>query len=226
MGRRLGTRWSSGLDSWRHEGSKTCFTVCARSLKKKKNPSSLLFLWLALFSDPIQVGNKDRKTLDQGGDNFTSGGGGLVLLRVLFRKKINTSVHFKVQCVIFWLIYDFYICRSLIYSFNTLLCDDLRRGIREAKTAYKRKWRITNYRGCAVTSGDPDAWLAEELNSFLARFESPTQLPATLLQAPPASSTPPLTVEVQGVTRVLRSVTELNEGNRSRWSTWCWRPAL
>lgn len=58
-----------------------------------------------------------------------------------------------------------------------------------------------------MTSGDPDAGLAEELNSFFARFESPTQLPATLLQAPPASSTPPpMTLEVQGVTRVLRSV--------------------
>ncbi|CAG5957692.1 unnamed protein product [Menidia menidia] len=63
---------------------------------------------------------------------------------------------------------------------------NLKRGIRTAKGEYKRRieehlnnprqvWRgiqtITNYKGCAVTPGNLDAGLAEELNSFYARFE-------------------------------------------------------
>ncbi|CAG5896353.1 unnamed protein product [Menidia menidia] len=63
---------------------------------------------------------------------------------------------------------------------------NLKRGIRTAKGEYKRRieehlnnprqvWRgiqtITNYKGCAVTPGNLDAGLAEELNSFFARFE-------------------------------------------------------
>ena len=69
---------------------------------------------------------------------------------------------------------------------------------------------ITNYRACALTPGDSDAALAEELNSFFAHFESPTQHSATSLQPPlqppSASSTPPLTNEVQDVRRVLSAV--------------------
>ena len=76
---------------------------------------------------------------------------------------------------------------------------DLRRGIRWAKVEYKRRieeqlnnprqvWQsiqtITNYRGCAVTPGDSDAALAEELNSFFARFESSTQHSVTSVQPP------------------------------------------
>ncbi|KAI7801774.1 putative RNA-directed DNA polymerase from mobile element jockey-like, partial [Triplophysa rosa] len=70
-----------------------------------------------------------------------------------------------------------------LYSVNRA---DLRRGIRTAKAEYKRRieehlnnprqvWQgiqtITNYRGHAVTPGDSDTGLAEELNSFFARFE-------------------------------------------------------
>ena len=61
-----------------------------------------------------------------------------------------------------------------------------------------------------MTPGDSDAALAEELNSFFARFESQTQHSATSLQPPlqppSASSTPPLTNEVQDVRRVLSAV--------------------
>ncbi|KAI7801365.1 putative RNA-directed DNA polymerase from mobile element jockey-like [Triplophysa rosa] len=80
---------------------------------------------------------------------------------------------------------------------------DLRRGIRTAKAEYKRRIEehlnnlrqvgqgiqtITNYRGRAVTPGDSDAGLAEELNSFFARFDTPP---------------PPLTLEPKDVRRVL-----------------------
>lgn len=100
---------------------------------------------------------------------------------------------------------------------------DLRRGIRAAKADFKRRiedqltsnnphhvWQgiqsITNYRGCDETSRDSGVALAEELNSFFARFETQTQHSAIPLQPPPASSTPPLTLEVQDVRRVLWSV--------------------
>ena len=102
---------------------------------------------------------------------------------------------------------------------------NLRRGIKAAKADYKRKiegqlnnprqvWQsiqsLTNYRGCAVTPGDLDAALAEELNSFFARFESQAQKAATPPQPPlqptQTQDTPPLTVEVEDVRRVLRAV--------------------
>ncbi|KAJ8418873.1 hypothetical protein AAFF_G00003720 [Aldrovandia affinis] len=78
---------------------------------------------------------------------------------------------------------------------------ELKGGIKNAKADYKKRiedhlssnnprqvWQgiqnITNYRACVVTTGNPGVSLAEELNSFFARFE--TQHPAT-----PSSPTSP-----------------------------------
>lgn len=104
---------------------------------------------------------------------------------------------------------------------------DLRRGIKAAKADHKRRieeqlnnprqmWQsiqsITNYRGQSVSHGDGDAALAEELNSFFARFEAQAQhsgVPLQPLQQPtPHLSTPPPTLEVAAddVKRVLRAV--------------------
>ncbi|KAI2659609.1 putative RNA-directed DNA polymerase from transposon BS [Labeo rohita] len=107
---------------------------------------------------------------------------------------------------------------------------DLKKGIKKAKTDHKRRleshlssnntrevWQgirdIINYRDCHVTTGDPSAPLAEELNSFFARFEKEQQqhssAPALLpLQPPPSSGscTTPLTVTEQDVRRVLLAV--------------------
>nr|XP_049591334.1 uncharacterized protein LOC125978210 [Syngnathus scovelli] len=92
---------------------------------------------------------------------------------------------------------------------------DLKKGIKKAKPDYMRKmeshlasnrprevWQgvltITNFRGCDVTS-DPSESLAEELNCFFSRFESPQpHSPAVAFPPPPSTpdpSTPPLTVE-------------------------------
>ncbi|KAJ8355349.1 hypothetical protein AAFF_G00063530 [Aldrovandia affinis] len=76
---------------------------------------------------------------------------------------------------------------------------ELKGGIKNAKADYKKRiedhlsatarqvWQgiqnITNYRGCVVITGNPGVSLAEELNSFFARFE--TQHPATP-SSPPA----------------------------------------
>jgi hypothetical protein len=91
---------------------------------------------------------------------------------------------------------------------------EIKRRIEEQLNNPRQVWQsiqtITNYRGCAVTPGDLGAALAEEMNSFFARFESQTQHSATSLQPPlqppSASSTPPLTLEVQDVRRVLSAV--------------------
>ncbi len=102
---------------------------------------------------------------------------------------------------------------------------NLRRGIKAAKADYKGKiegqlnnprqmWQsiqsLTNYKGSAAIPGDSDVALAEELNSFFARFESQAQYSVTPPQAPlhptPTSDTTPLTVEVVDVRRVLRAV--------------------
>ena len=102
---------------------------------------------------------------------------------------------------------------------------DLKKGIRNAKADYRRRieshlasnrprevWQglqcITNFRGCDVTPGDLSESLAEELNSFFARFEPPQRhSPAPALPPPPpVSSTPPLTVKEQDVRRVLLAV--------------------
>ena len=57
---------------------------------------------------------------------------------------------------------------------------------------------ITNYRGCAATTEDLSAPLAEELNYFSARFETSQQQHSSasaLLPPSPGSCTTPLTVE-------------------------------
>lgn len=102
---------------------------------------------------------------------------------------------------------------------------NLRRGIKAAKADYKGKiegqlnnprqmWQgiqsLTNYKVCAATPGDSDMALAEELNSFFARFESQAKISVTPPQPPlqptPTSDTTPLTVVVEDVRRVLRAV--------------------
>lgn len=112
---------------------------------------------------------------------------------------------------------------------------DHRRRIEEQLTSPRQLWQgiqaITNYRGCAVSAGDSDAALVEELNSFFARFEAQAQhtakpphgpSPQLPLQLPPPPSTPPqpplqptaitgtppltLKVEPEDVRRVLRAV--------------------
>ena len=98
---------------------------------------------------------------------------------------------------------------------------NLRRGIREAKTAYKRRiedhfssnnirqvWQgvqhITNYRSSNLTAADGDDSLAEGLNCFFTRFEVDTPDVTTPLPLDPCSHT--LTVQAQEVRRVLRAV--------------------
>ncbi|XP_060792532.1 uncharacterized protein LOC132895728 [Neoarius graeffei] len=112
---------------------------------------------------------------------------------------------------------------------------DHRRRIEEQLTSPRQLWQgiqaITNYRGCAVSAGDSDAALAEELNSFFARFEAQAQhtakpppgpSPQLPLQLTPPPSTPPqpplqptaitgtppliLKVEPEDVRRVLRAI--------------------
>ena len=98
---------------------------------------------------------------------------------------------------------------------------DLKRGIREAKAAYKgkiedhfavndprRMWQginhITNYRSSNQVTARTDASLAEELNRFFARFETDRSSAATPL--PPPTSTDTLTLQEHEVRRVLRTV--------------------
>nr|XP_043874450.1 uncharacterized protein LOC122764210 isoform X2 [Solea senegalensis]XP_043874509.1 uncharacterized protein LOC122764439 isoform X2 [Solea senegalensis] len=98
---------------------------------------------------------------------------------------------------------------------------DLKRGIREAKAAYKRKiedhfavndprrmWQginhITNYRSSNQATARTDASLAEELNSFFARFE--TDRPSAATALPPLPSTGMMTLQEHEVRHVLRTV--------------------
>ena len=97
----------------------------------------------------------------------------------------------------------------------------LKRGIREAKAAYRGRiedclqsnnsrqvWQgvqhITNYRPSNLTAVDGEATLAEQLNHFFARFEVNSPEAATL--HPPAQSSFTLTVEEHEVRRTLRAV--------------------
>ncbi|XP_072771248.1 uncharacterized protein [Nerophis lumbriciformis] len=102
---------------------------------------------------------------------------------------------------------------------------DLKRGIKKAKADHRRcieshlssknsreVWRgihdITNFRGCNTTTADQSATLAEELNCFFARFETPqrhSSAPA-LPPPPPGSGATPLTVQEHSVRRVLLAV--------------------
>lgn len=99
---------------------------------------------------------------------------------------------------------------------------DLKRGIKDAKEAYKRKtedhfsdnnprqvWQgiqhITNYKGSSTTSTNTDTSLAEELNCFFARFEAKTT-PNSDTPNPPTNDSRVLTVQEHEVRRVLRSV--------------------
>ncbi|XDV11181.1 hypothetical protein PO909_000189 [Leuciscus waleckii] len=95
---------------------------------------------------------------------------------------------------------------------------NLRKGIRDAKVAYKRKieghimdnnprqvWQglqyISNYKGHNITSNNPDAKMAEELNSFFARFEVNGQS-----APPPAFTSTSLSLQEHQVRRALREV--------------------
>ena len=127
------------------------------------------------------------------------------------------------------------IVRSLIEDRNTAFRSgdraqystartDLRRGIIAAKVAYTKKiedhfsdgdprqaWqgikKITNYKGSNTTTVDADTSLAEELNSFFARFEVNGPTTVTLhSQHSPTSSTHTLTLQEHQVRRVLGSV--------------------
>ncbi len=98
---------------------------------------------------------------------------------------------------------------------------DLKRGIREAKDAQRRRiedcfqsnnprqvWQgvqhMTNYRPSNHSATDGDPSLAEELNHFFARFEvEPT---GTTKTHPPADSSHILMVEEHDVRRTLRAV--------------------
>ncbi len=98
---------------------------------------------------------------------------------------------------------------------------DLKRGIREAKAAQRRRiedcfqsnnprqvWQgvqhMTNYRPSNFSATDGDTSLAEELNHFFARFEvEPTETAKT---HPPAHSSHILTVEEHEVRRTMRAV--------------------
>ena len=97
----------------------------------------------------------------------------------------------------------------------------LKRGIREAKTAYKRKsedhfssnnsrqvWQgvqhITNYKSSNLTVTNGDASLSEELNCFFARFEAETLEVAP--SHPPAPSNDIFTVQAHEVRPTLRAV--------------------
>lgn len=98
---------------------------------------------------------------------------------------------------------------------------NLKRGIREAKTAYKRKieehlnsnnprqvWQgvqhITNFKSSNLTVADGDAQLAEELNHFFGRFEVKSPEVDTLQL--PAPSSHILTVQAHEVRGILRAV--------------------
>lgn len=97
----------------------------------------------------------------------------------------------------------------------------LKRGIRQAKAAYRQKiedcfqshnsrqvWQgiqhITNHRPSTKSTDSVDTSLAEELNIFFARFE--VQPPDTAIHYPPGYSSHSLVLEEQQVRRVLRAV--------------------
>ena len=98
---------------------------------------------------------------------------------------------------------------------------DLRRGIKGAKQAYKRKveghltnnnprqvWQglkhITNYNSSPSVTISADASLAEELNHLFARFEATR--PNTDMLTPLSTSQHTLTIQEHQVSRVFRSV--------------------
>ena len=102
---------------------------------------------------------------------------------------------------------------------------DLKSGITRAKADHKERieshlssnnarevWRgihnITNFKGCNASTADMSASLAEELNSFFARFGSSQQhSPAPALSPPtPGSCTTPFTVQEHKVRRVFLAV--------------------
>ncbi|XP_072769008.1 uncharacterized protein [Nerophis lumbriciformis] len=111
---------------------------------------------------------------------------------------------------------------------------DLKRGIKKAKADHRRcieshlssknsreVWRgihdITNFRGCNMTTADQSATLAEELNCFFARFETPqrhSSAPA-LPPPPPGSGATPLTAQCQ----TSAPGCEPQEGYRTRRTT-------
>ena len=97
---------------------------------------------------------------------------------------------------------------------------NLRRGIREAKSDYRRKiedhldsnnsrqvWQgvqqLTNYR-TTIGAVEGDATLAEELNTFFARFEA--EPPEAATSHPTVHSSFTLTVEEHDVRRTLRAI--------------------
>ena len=99
---------------------------------------------------------------------------------------------------------------------------ELRRGIKNAKAAQKRKvedhlannnprlvWQglqsITNYKGSKpLTTTTADASLAEELNTFFSRFE--TAAPHTAARTPQTPSHNTLTLQEHQVRQVLKTV--------------------
>lgn len=99
---------------------------------------------------------------------------------------------------------------------------ELKRGIREAKAAYKRRiedhfstnnsrqvWQgvqhLTNYKPCNTTLTEGNAELAEELNHFFARFEVKGP-EAAAAKTSDSSSSPSLIVQEYEVRRTLRAV--------------------
>ncbi len=97
---------------------------------------------------------------------------------------------------------------------------NLKRGIKTAKLAYKRRieehftgnntrrvWQgvqhITNFKGSATTGSNSSASLAEELNCFFARFDKKSPLQHTSL---PVTGTQSLTLQEYEVRQVFRSV--------------------
>ena len=98
---------------------------------------------------------------------------------------------------------------------------NLKRGIKDAKKAYKEKiedhltnnnprrvWQgiqnITNYKNSNTSTVHADASLAEELNHFFARFE--VNRPTTIALTPPTPSSHTLTLQEHEVRCVLKSV--------------------
>ena len=95
---------------------------------------------------------------------------------------------------------------------------DLKKGVINPKADYNKRieshivsnrpqevWQgqqsITNYRGWDVTPGDLSELLAEELNSFFARFETPQRhSSAPALPPPPSGSTPTTAVQATKTT--------------------------
>ena len=105
---------------------------------------------------------------------------------------------------------------------------DLKRGIKKVNSDHKRNieshlssnntrevWQgmqdIINHRGSTAKTENPSVQLAEEINSFFARFETPQQQHSSASALLPSSSSPgsctaPLTVTEHDVRRVLLAV--------------------